>query len=90
MSFSEKLLSIKEISDEIIGNTEKNYKRISDLLAFTEDPKDVDIVLKAVMELHRVFLEIIPSYKIRDGFSKDVVDDEEGAKKGLKLSKDVR
>jgi hypothetical protein len=35
-------------------------------MLFTEDPKDVDIVLKAVLSLLDVFLEIIPEYRIRE------------------------
>ena len=57
---------------------------------FTEDPKDVDIVQKAVEALCNVFLEIIPAYRIREDLSNSAVDDEAGAKKGMKLSKEVK
>lgn len=59
-------------------------------MLFTEDPKDVDIVQRAIEALCKVFMEIIPAYKLREEASKDVVDDETGAKKGMKLSKDVK
>ena len=36
------------------------------MLAFCEDPKDVDVVLKAITALCDVFIDIIPSYKIRE------------------------
>lgn len=90
MSFAEKLVWVKELADDIIGDSEHKYKKIDDLIVFTEDPKDVDIVVKAVQQLCRVFLEIIPSYRIRDGANTDQVDDETGAKKGMKLSKEVK
>jgi len=48
MSFAEKLSAVKETADGIIYNTERKYRKINDLILFTEDPKDVDIVLKAV------------------------------------------
>jgi len=48
MSFAEKLNAVKETADGIIYNTERKYRKINDLILFTEDPKDVDIVLKAV------------------------------------------
>ena len=89
LSFPEKLSLVKSVADEIIFNTERKYRRINDLIVFTEDPKDVDIVLKAVQQLCRVFVEIIPAYRIREESSKGLVDDEAGAKKGMKLSKEV-
>ena len=48
LSFVEKMELIKQISTEIISDSERKYRKIIDLIAFTEDPKDVDIVLKAV------------------------------------------
>ena len=40
-------------------------------MLFTEDPKDVDIVLKSVQSLLEVFLEIIPEYRIREDLEKE-------------------
>ena len=90
MNFAEKLNMVKELADSIIFDTEKKYRKVKDLLIFTEDPKDVDVVLKAVQQLCRVFLEIIPAYRIREDMQGgNQVDDETGAKKGMKLSKEV-
>ena len=69
LTFSEKLSLVKLIANEIIADTEKKYRKINDLLLFTEDPKDVDIVLKAVQELCRVYVEIIPAYRLREDAS---------------------
>lgn len=60
------------------------------MILFTQEPKDVDIVLKAIETLAKVFKEIIPSYRIREDASLDAVDDATGAKKGIKLSKEVK
>ena len=91
MGFAEKLQLVKETGDQIIFETEKKYRKINDLLAFTEDPRDVDVVLKAVQQLCRVFIEIIPAYRIREEKQAAPVDDEKGGKKGAKqfLSKEV-
>lgn len=48
LGFAEKLQLVKEIGDQIIFDTEKKYRKLNDLLVFTEDPRDVDVVLKAV------------------------------------------
>ena len=48
MTFAEKLNMVKDTADGIIYQTERKYRKIDDLILFTEDPKDVDIVLKAV------------------------------------------
>lgn len=66
MTFSEKIALIKTIGGEIIGNCEKSYRKLKDLLLFTREPKEVDVVLKAVQELARCFKETIPSYRIRE------------------------
>ena len=89
MSFAQKVQATKSIADDIIADSDRKFKRINDLLLMTQDPKDVDIVSHSILQLKRVFMEIIPSYRIREGANKTVVDDEEGAKKGMKLSKEV-
>ena len=48
LNFSEKLNLVKIIADEVINDTDKKYRKLNDLLLFTEEPKDVDVVLKAV------------------------------------------
>ena len=90
LSFGEKISLIKLIASEVIEKPELKYRKINDLILFTEEPKDVDVVLKALQELCRVFLEIIPAYKLREDASQNTVDDETGANKGMKLSKEVK
>lgn len=48
LNFAQKISLIKSIADEIIHDTDKKYRKINDLLLFTEDPKNIDVVLKAV------------------------------------------
>lgn len=81
---------MKQIAKEVIEDTDRKYRKINDLILFTQDPKDVDIVLRAIEELSRVFIDIIPAYKIREDMSTSAVDDEAGAKKGMMLSKEVK
>ena len=90
LSFSEKMELIKVLADSIIANAEQKFRKLGDLIALTEDPKSVDIVLKACDELCRVFCEILPSYRLREDSSTTTVDDETGAKKGMQLSKEVK
>ena len=59
------------------------------MFIFTEDPKSIDVVQKAIQMLCKVFLEIIPAFRIREDANAKNVDDEAGAKKGMQLSKDV-
>ena len=84
MTFPQKISLVKTIADEVIHDTDKKYRKINDLLLFTEDPKNIDVVLKAVQQLCRVFVDIIPEYRIREDASKK--EEENGAKK---LSKEV-
>jgi len=91
LSFAQKSTLITKLTQEIIEASERRYRKINDLILLTEDPKDVDIVQKAIEALCKVFLEIIPAYRLREDLNKnDSVDDETGAKKGLKLSKEVK
>ena len=90
LTFAEKIALVKAIGSEIIANSEHKYRKLNDLLLFTQEPKEVDVVLKAVEQLAKVYKEILPSYRIREDASLDTVDDEAGAKKGIKLSKDVK
>lgn len=81
MSFPEKVTTIKLLAEEILHNPEKNHDKLEELMKFTEDAKHFDIVLQALSHLHRVFIEIIPSYRIREEpFKND---------KDKKLSKEV-
>ena len=56
---------IKTIKAEIIAYPAYRYKKLTDLLEFCKDPKDIDVVLKAVEALKDVFCDILPSYRIR-------------------------
>lgn len=60
------------------------------MFVFTKDPKDVDVVHKAIGALCKVYVDIIPSYRIREDQSMDKVDDKTGKEKGMKLSKEVK
>ena len=66
MSFAQKISIVKTIRNEIISYPAYRYRKLRDLLTFCEDPKDVDVVLKAVSALCDVFVDIIPSYKVRE------------------------
>lgn len=66
MSFGQKISIVKTIKNEIISYPAYRYRKLRDLLTFCEDPKDIDVVLKAVTALCDVFVDIIPSYKVRE------------------------
>jgi len=96
MSFAQKINLVKTIKSEIISYPAYRYRKLRDLLAFCEDPKDIDVVLKAVTALCEVFTDIIPSYKVRELGDKNKFsgeNDEEthknNSKKNVKVSKDV-
>ena len=94
MSFAIKIGLVKTIKNEIISYPAYRYRKLRDLLTFCEDPKDIDIVLKAVTALCEVFSDIIPSYKVRElGDKNQFSNEEEGKtnanKKTVKISKDV-
>ena len=80
---------MKAIKTEIISFPAYRYRKLRDLLTFCEDPKDVDVVLKAVTALCEVFADIIPSYKIREQGENDdqPKDGEKG--KSIKTSKET-
>ena len=90
LNIAQKLALAKEIADEIINASERRYRKLADLIALTRDRKDIDVVLKALELLCKVFLEIIPDYKLREEVGTKTVDDKGGAKRGIKLSKDVK
>lgn len=72
MSFAQKISIVKAVKTEIISYPAYRYRKLRDLLTFCEDPKDVDVVLKAMIALCEVFVDILPSYKIRElGEKKD-------------------
>lgn len=48
LSMPEKISLAKQLAEELIANSEKAYKKLTDLIALTKDKKDVDVVLKSV------------------------------------------
>ena len=48
LSMPEKISLAKQLAEELMANSEKTYKKLSDLIALTKDKKDVDVVLKSV------------------------------------------
>ena len=66
MNFGQKISIIKAIKNEIISFPAYRYRKLRDLLNLCEDPRDIDVVLKAITALCEVFCDVIPSYKIRE------------------------
>lgn len=75
LTLAQKMSLAKEIASDIIAASERRYRKLADLIALTRDRKDVDVVLKALELLCKVFLEIIPSYRLREDVSTNTVDD---------------
>ena len=71
MSFPEKLTALKELAEDILINPERHHKKLDDLFLFTEDAKHFDIVIMALKQLERVFIDIIPSYRIREDYKEE-------------------
>ena len=91
LTFAQKISSVGAIRDEIISFPAFRYRKLRDLLTFCEDPRDIDVVLKAVTALCEVFCDIIPSYRVRELSDKEK-DDQGGEKNGskpIKISKEV-
>jgi hypothetical protein len=56
------------------------------------DPRDIDVVIKALKALCEVFCDILPSYRIREQKNNVTEDDKEksgGEKHSQKVSKEV-
>ena len=70
----------QQIADEIMAASERRAGKLADLIALTRDKKDVDVVLRAVELLCKVFQEILPSYRLRENVEESTV----------KLSKEVK
>lgn len=66
MNLAEKLQFIKGTQMEIIRSPETRYRKLKDLLIFCSDPKDIDVVIKALKSLCEVFCDILPGYRIRE------------------------
>ena len=98
MNIAEKLTFIKSTQREIISSPDSKYRKLKDLLLFCSDPKDIDVVIKALKALCDVFCDILPGYRIRETKNgTEVVSEESGSKpankKGgrpQKVSKEVQ
>lgn len=94
MNIAQKLSFIKATSSEIITQPEEKYRKLKDLLIFCSDPKDIDVVIKALKALCDVFCDILPGYRIREQKTNINEDGKEGSKdkdggKATKVSKEV-
>ncbi len=62
------------------------------MLMCCSDPRDIDVVIKALKALCEVFCDILPSYRIREQKTNVTEDDKEksgGEKHSQKVSKEV-
>ena len=75
---------IKTIKNEIISFPAYRYRKLTDLLQFCKEPKEIDVVLKSIEALCEVFCDILPSYRIRQ-----YDDAGEESKSTVKVSKEV-
>jgi len=82
LSFADKIGLVQALAHEIISFPSYRYRKLRDLLKLCSDPKDIDVVLKAMIALCDVFCDILPSYRIRQ------YDDEKSKNEG-KVSKDI-
>ena len=96
LSFAQKISIVNTIKNEIISFPAYRYRKLRDLLTFCED-NNIDVVLKAVAALCKVFCDIIPSYRIREIGDKpeEKSQEQDGKGKGaagykaIKISKEV-
>ena len=50
----------------MIAAPEDKFRKLKDLLLCCSDPKDIDVVIKAMKALCDVFCDILPGYRIRE------------------------
>lgn len=82
MNIAEKLTFIKSTTKEIISSPDTKYRKLKDLLLFCSDPKDIDVVIKALKALCEVFCDILPGYRIRETKNgTEVINSEESSSK---------
>jgi hypothetical protein len=89
LSFTEKVGLVKTIAMEITLDPAHRYRKLKDLLLLCRDPSNIDVVLQAVNNLCEVFIEIIPSYRIRE-FNEDEKQGENESKPSDKNDKKKR
>lgn len=66
MNVAEKITLIRLISKEVMADPDHKFRKLKDLLLFCSDPKDIDVVIKAMTHLSEVFCDILPAYRIRE------------------------
>ena len=81
MKLDDKIQLIGLISSEIKANAQISFKKLKDLQVFCKDHDDL-VVKQALKSLAEVYIDILPSYKIRSGPNNE--------EQKLTLSKEVR
>jgi hypothetical protein len=76
------------LKDSLIAYPAFRYKQLGDLLKLCSD-NNPDVVLKATAALSEIFLDILPSYRIREYNQEDEKTKKEGKKDNHRISKDV-
>ena len=81
MNIAQKLSFIKATQAEIVLSPEDKHRKLKDLLLCCSDPKDIDVVIRAVKALCQVFCDVLPGYRIKE---------QKPASEDVKVSKDVQ
>lgn len=85
LDFKSKKEIISKLFNLIISFPNDNYDKINLLIVFLQD-KNIKIVLKTIRLLSKLFIDILPSYKIREDLDEK---NNSGAGKNKQVSKDV-
>lgn len=85
LDFKSKKEVIMKLFNLIISFPHENYDKIKLLIVFLQD-KNIKIVLKTMRLLTKLFIDILPSYKIREDLDEK---NNSGAGKNKQVSKDV-
>ena len=89
MNVAEKLTFIKSTQFEIISSPDDKFRKLKDLLLCCSDPKDIDVVIKALKSLCDVFSDILPGYRIREN-KQENEDSGQQHNTDTKVSRDVQ
>lgn len=52
--------------EEIMSAPEEKYRKLNDLIMLCSDPKNIDVVIRAIKALCEVYCDILPAYRIRE------------------------
>jgi len=85
LDFKSKKEIIMKLFNLIISFPNENYDKIKLLIVFLKD-KNIKIVLKTMRLLNKLFIDILPSYKIREDLDEK---NNSGAGKNKQISKEV-